>query len=59
MMAEVFIIKKYFLTLDPSLSLFLLPAALLAGNIDQYVLLKSNILTETLVTNIPLLAKMS
>ena len=44
MMADVFIIKKYFLTLDPSLSLFLLPAALLAGNIDQYVLLKSNIL---------------
>ena len=42
-MAEVFIIKKYFLTPDPSLSLFLLPAALLAGNIDQYVLLKSTI----------------
>ena len=30
-MVEVFIIKKYFLTLDPSLSLFLLPAALLEG----------------------------
>lgn len=39
-MAEVFIIKKYFSTLDPSLLFFLLPAALLAGNIDQYVLLK-------------------